>query len=201
MLTKEELAQSYQTFSDAKIIQLAKQESGKLRPEAAEILREEILRRNLDKNLLEWIALETHFFTASEINLLKEKIKSSKCTRCQGTDEVSGFHLHYLSLFGTSFNADLIFCKTCQKSLKKKALIKSLTLGWISTNLFRVPIFIIEKIFSVFSKNNENEKIINDFLTKNTGFIRKYGFEEIEKLITIHNAKQLRENNKTLSEF
>lgn len=201
MLTKEELAQSYQTFSDAKIIQLAKQESGKLRPEAAEILREEILRRNLDKNLLEWIALEIHFFTASEIHLLKEKIKSSKCTRCQGIDEVSGFHLHYLSLFGTSFNADLIFCKTCQKSLKKKALIKSLTLGWISTNLFRVPIFIIEKIFSVFSKNNENEKIINDFLTKNTGFIRKYGFEEIEKLITIHNAKQLRENNKTLSEF
>lgn len=201
MLTKEELAQSYQTFSDAKIIQLAKQESGKLRLEAAEILREEILRRNLDKNLLEWIALETHFFTASEINLLKEKIKSSKCTRCQVIDEVSGFHLHYLSLFGTSFNADLIFCKTCQKSLKKKALIKSLTLGWISTNLFRVPIFIIEKILSVFSKNNENEKIINDFLTKNTGFIRKCGFEEIEKFIAIHNAKQLRENNETLSDF
>lgn len=201
MLTKEELAQSYKTFSDVKIIQLAKEESGKLRPEAVEILKKEIVRRNLNENLLDWISFENNFFTTSEINDLKEKTKGSKYAHCQVVNEASGFHLHYISLFGTTFNADLIFCKKCQKVLERKALIKSLTLGWISTNLLRVPIFIIKKMVSFFLKHKENERIINNFIAKNTGLIRKYGFEKIEKLIAIHNAKQLKKYNKTLSDF
>ena len=55
MLTKEELTEAYKKFDDDRIIQLAKLESKSLREIEVPIIENEILNRNLEQKLFEWI--------------------------------------------------------------------------------------------------------------------------------------------------
>ena len=75
MLTKKELTNSYKNFNDQKIVNLAMTETKNLREDAIVILEKEIIRRNLDKKLLDWIKLERNFFKGAELESLKKQSK------------------------------------------------------------------------------------------------------------------------------
>ena len=118
MFTKAELSEIYRKFDDNKIVQIATSESKGLREEAVPILELEIARRNLDKNLLEWIKFERNFYEGTELSMLKNIVKDSKCSECGRKNcNVKGFNINYHSLLGCGFHADLIICESCGKKL------------------------------------------------------------------------------------
>jgi RNase P subunit RPR2 len=193
MLTKEELIENYQKFDDEKIVILAKNESKSLMEEVIPILENEILKRNLDKKLIDWIKLERNFYKGFELETLKNKIKSSTCTECQQQkDVIKGYHIHFRSFMDTTFDAKIIVCKSCGQKLRIQSYLKTATLGWLSLRgLLSVPIYFIGELFSSFSREKTSETIIESFIYNNTGLIREYGFDRIEDLIAESNKLQV----------
>lgn len=97
MLTIQELTEVYKNFNDQKIINLAMNESKSLREDVIPILETEIQKRNLDKNLLNWIKLERNFFKGAELQSLKSVIRNSECSECgKKFNNIQGFNIHYL---------------------------------------------------------------------------------------------------------
>lgn len=196
MLTKEELTESYKNFNNQKIINLATNESKSLREDVIPILEAEIERRNLDKNLLNWIKLERNFFKGAELQSLKKIIQNSECSECgKKYNNIQGFNIHYLSALDVNFDSEVIICESCGKQLRKKSYIKTATLGLLSfRSVFTVPIYFIGELIASFSRTKRSEKIIEEFIFENTGLIREYGNEKIHELIGHHNINQAKQN-------
>ncbi|HRF40659.1 MAG TPA: hypothetical protein PK198_17825 [Saprospiraceae bacterium] len=199
MLTKEELEAVYKKFDDDKIVKLAMDESKSLREDAVPILEQEIIRRNLDDKLLEWIKWERNFFKGAELESIKAVIKNSQCTECGGKDsEIKGFNIHYYSMFDSTFDANIIVCERCGKRARKKSYIKTATLGWISFyGIISVPLYFIGEIIASFSRENTSKEIIESFIFENTGLIREYGIENIRDLIYNSNLVQMKSDEIT----
>lgn len=196
MLTKEELSKSYNDFNNQKIVNLAMNESKSLREDAISILEHEILKRDLDKNLLNWIKLERNFFKGTELQNLKKTIQNSECSECgKKFNNIQGFNIHYLSALDTSFNSDVIVCNACGKQLRNKSYLKTATLGFLSIRaIVNVPFYFIGELVASFSRKKTSERIIDEFIFQNTGLIREYGIERIKDLITTHNIQQAQSN-------
>ncbi len=192
MLTKEELSESYKDFNDQKIINLAMNECKSLREDVIPILENEILKRNLDKNLLHWIKFERNFFKGVELQNLKKVIQNSECSECgKKINKTQGFNIHYLSALDSSFNSDIIVCETCGKQLRNKSYLKTATLGFLSVRgIVNVPFYFIGELMASFSRKKTSEKIIDEFIFQNTGLIREYGVGKIQDLIAQHNIQQ-----------
>lgn len=199
MLTKEELTENYQRFDDEKIVMLAMNECKSLNEETVPILENEILKRNLDKKLLDWIKLERNFYKGTELETLKSKIKSSTCSECQQkNDVVKGFHIHFRSFLDTTFDAKIIVCKSCGQKLRIQSYLKTATLGLLSfRGMIRVPIYFIGELISSFSREKTSESIIDSFVFNHTGLIREYGFDRIEDLIAESNKLQVNDETPT----
>ena len=196
MLTKKELTNSYKNFNDQKIVNLAMTETKNLREDAIVILEKEIIRRNLDKKLLDWIKLERNFFKGAELESLKKTIQNSECSECgKKYNNIQGFNIHYLSALDINFDSEVIICESCGKQLRKKSYIKTATLGLLSfRSVFTVPIYFIGELIASFSRTKRSEKIIEEFIFENTGLIREYGNEKIHELIGQYNIQQAKQN-------
>lgn len=186
MLTKEELTEAYKNFKDQKILHLAKNDSKSLREEAVAILENEIIKRKLDKKLLDWIKLERNFFNGAELLNLKQIIKNSECNDCgKKFNDIQGFHIRSISALEFSRNSKLILCNNCGKKMRKKAYLESATLGFLSLyGIFRVPFYFITELIASFSRNIMSNKIIEEFIFQNTGLIRKHGVENVQSYCT-----------------
>ena len=197
MLTKEELTESYQNFDDGKIVNLAMNESKSLREDAIPILENEIIKRNLDKNLLSWIKLERNFFKGNELQILKKTIQNSECSECGKTrNNIRGFNIHYLSAFDSNCDYNVIICESCGKHLRNKSYLKTATLGFLSfRGILTVPFYFIGELIASFSRNKKSEQIIEEFIFQNTGLIREYGNDGVHDLIAQHNIQQVESNS------
>ncbi|MBS1571935.1 MAG: hypothetical protein JST62_06015 [Bacteroidetes bacterium] len=171
-------------------------ESKSLREDAIPILENEIQKRNLDKNLLNWIKLERNFFKGAELQNLKILIRNSECSECgKKFNNIQGFNIHYISILDTSFDSNVIVCDSCGRKLRKKSYLKSATLGFISLyGILRVPFYFIGELIASFSRKKTSEKIIEEFIFQNTGLIREYGNDRIQDLIGQHNIQQAEQN-------
>lgn len=196
MLTKEELTQAYESFNDQKIVNLAMNESKSLREDAIPILENEIIQRNLDTKLLDWIKLERNFFKGADLQNLKQIIKNSECSECgKNFNNIKGFHIHYLSVLDSSFDSEVIVCESCGIQLRKKSYLKTATFGFLSfRGIINVPFYFIGELVRSFSRQERSEKIIEDFIFQNTGLIREYGVENVHELIYHYNIEQAEQN-------
>ena len=196
MLTKEELTESYKSFNNQKIINLATNESKSLREDAIPILEAEIERRDLDKKLLKWIKLERNFFKGAELQSLKKIIQNSECSECgKKFNNIQGFNIHYLSALDSTFDSNVIVCESCGNQLRKRSYIKTATLGFLSLRgILNVPIYFIGELIASFSRAKKSEEIIDEFIFENTGLIREYGNERIHELIGQYNIQQAKQN-------
>ena len=99
MYNIEEIRENYKGFSDSKIENIAKKESKGLRKEVVEILKEEIEKRNLDKNLISWVETETKTFDGIERESLIKKIQHLNCPKCsEKKDRLYGFEINKVIL-------------------------------------------------------------------------------------------------------
>ena len=197
MYSIEKIRENYRNFSDEKIKKIALVESKGLRKEVLPILKEEIKRRNLDESMLVWIDAENHTLTELEKRSLIRRIENLKCPSCGlKTTPLRGqkFTTIYSILIWCYINSEeLILCIKCGRSKKAKSFLINGLAGWWSKRGFLLtPYTLIKDFINLFYKQKINDKIIADFIERNTGTLRLNGMDE-ESLycyIENHNKSQ-----------
>jgi hypothetical protein len=183
MRTVEEIRANYKKFTDSKIEDLAKNESRSLRREILSVLKDEILERNLDPNLITWVDAENNLLTEFEKKNLKEKIKYLPCPTCSKKNgEIKAYEIStvvsYL-IYCDDKTEIKITCKDCAKKYKLNAIIKTFFLGWWSKRgILSTPYTLIKELINfLFYKEKISTRIIDSFIDKNNGIFRLEGME------------------------
>ena len=182
MNTLENLKNKYKTLSDSSIILLAEKESKKLKPEVLDILKNEIIKRDLDLNLISWIDAENNTFSGLEKKQLEEKIRRSICCNCNERSGLKGHEIlqvYSFIFFSNKTKSHLILCNKCGVDEKFSAFIITIFFGWWSVyGFFFTLSTLYEYILNIFFKEKIDRRIIHNFIEKNTGKIRLYGDSE-----------------------
>lgn len=146
MISIHEIEKNYSSYPTDKILKIAKFESKGLTDGAAMILKKEIIKRNLDPELLEWIEATRRIISGNEQIILHDKIFKSKCTKCNLNSSLSGIRItteiSYL-IDNMSETFEYILCNACADIIKKESLLQTLTLGWWSVPGFISTPFVL----------------------------------------------------------
>jgi|TARA_E500000318_G_scaffold110157_2_gene124895 hypothetical protein len=198
MYSVEEIRENYKGFSDSKIENIAKKESKGLRKEVLGILKEEIEKRNLDKNLISWIETETKTYDGIERDSLIKKIQNLNCPKCsEKKDRLYGFEINQVVsvlLFANDTRNEKILCLSCGKKAKLKAILITFFAGWWSRRgILLTPWIVVKDSFNFLFINKMSDKIINRLIDENTGHFRRKGTENgtLSRLIKRRNEKEI----------
>lgn len=175
MIDINEIKTNYAAFDDAKIKRLAKKESKGLRDDVVPILLEEIKKRELDHNLIEWVKAERRILSGHELDVLKQKVKTSTCTICNLNKNLYGIKYSTIISFFigyTTTHYEQIICTSCGSKQKQQSAIKTLFLGWWSpSGFFTTPFILIQKLIGLFRGQNLSDELIEAFIKNNIGTI------------------------------
>ncbi|MEO0723452.1 MAG: hypothetical protein AAFZ63_02845 [Bacteroidota bacterium] len=175
MYNIDEIRANYKSFTDARIIRIAKQESQSLKREVVPVLLAEIKRRGLGTDLVQWVEAETRELSSPERAALLKIITSSTCPNCQQNSELRGYR--YDTLIGaliTSFDSSQtsIICKNCGKRDLRKSLSLSLLLGWWSVPSFlRMPFLLVGKLNDYVKRDKVSADLLNGLIDQHKGRI------------------------------
>ncbi len=201
MYNIEEIRENYKGFSDSKIENIAKKESKGLKKEVVEILKEEIEKRNLDKNLISWVETETKTFDGIERESLIKKIQHLNCPKCsEKKDRLYGFEINkVMSFLLLTFisRKEKVLCKSCGKKEKLKAIIITFFTGWWSVNGFLKTFWVVIMDTTNFLYLDKiSQKILKRIVDENTGYFRRKGTENgtLNQLIKKRNEKEIMED-------
>ncbi len=201
MYSVEEIRENYKRFSDSKIENIAKKESKALRKDVLVILKEEIEKRNLDKNLINWVETETKTYDGIERISLIRKIQNLNCPKCaEKKDRLSGFEINQVVsvlLFANATRKEKILCLSCGKKEKLKAIVITFFVGWWSKGgILLTPWILVKDLFNFLLINKLSDKIINRLINENTGYFRRNGTENgtLSLLIKRRNEKDIKED-------
>jgi hypothetical protein len=129
------LENSYKGFDNEKITLLAQYEAEKLTPEAVELLKKEIISRNLNPKLIEIIddqikgISHEDFFEYSKFLL---QLPCPICGQRYGEIDITRKARVVSVLIFTGYDKILICgCKDCLKKEIKRTMIISLIIGWL----------------------------------------------------------------------
>ena len=182
MYSLEEIRENYKRFPNAKIEKIAKNESKGLRREVLKVLKDEIIRRELNLNLISWVDTETKSFKGLERQNLIEKIQNQNCPKCSEKSKLYGFETHTVKAFliGTSTSRDeQILCETCGKLHKIKTIAITFCSGWWSGKGFLLtPFTIIKDSLNFLFIDKISDRILNSFVDDLTGSFRRYGIND-----------------------
>ncbi|HHB51650.1 MAG TPA: hypothetical protein ENK75_01195, partial [Saprospiraceae bacterium] len=136
MIDIKEIEENYTRFSDSQIENIAAYESKGLRKEVLGILKKEIEKRELDKNLITWVEAETNSYKGMERESLKIKIQNLNCPKCsRKEDKLYGFEINrVISVLLLTYDTrkEKILCKSCGKKEKLYAILITFFAGWWS---------------------------------------------------------------------
>lgn len=175
MLEVSEIKKNYKRYDDNRIVRIAKNESKGLRDDVIPILIEEIKRRKLGENLIEWINAERRILSKNELEELKAKIKACICTDCGEKSNLKGYKIK--TIISYLFNASitdrtLIICEDCGSTRKFNSGFWTAIFGWWSIKgLFSTPFILYDKVKSSIFEDQQSEEIIESLIKNNTGAI------------------------------
>lgn len=174
----KEIRENYKLFTDSRIEQIAKEEADSLRPEVIDILKSEIVNRNLDSNLLKCINTLVEELTIEEFDDLSQQITNHTCPTCNSDNATN------ISMVGevisiilfTQYDKKIkIGCTDCLNKSNTKAQLKSSILGW-----WGFPFGIIQTLRSyIFNYNmrklnasNIDNPVFENFIYENRGVLK-----------------------------
>lgn len=180
----------YQAMSDNELKRLAIEDLAGLTDEAQAIVKDEIVRRGFDLNLVKGVVAQNKQYTIDEINEYCRILQQLKCPHCGEssgklnatlTSEVMSF------VFITQHRKKLIVaCADCLNKANNKALIKSILLGW-----WGIPWGIIRTIQAINtnlkSKNAIDQEMPNDYF-------REFALSRIGNIEVSKNNKEQLQN-------
>ncbi len=195
MIPIEDIRKNYEKYDDATILKIIRSAKD-LRTEVVSVLNDEIRKRNLDVNLIEFVKDETNFYEGAERELLVREIRNTVCTNCNYESELHGYTFNTLMSFILECNHEQkaqIICTSCAKKLRLKSMLTTLALGWWSRyGLFATPATLISDLIEMARKEKYSDRLINNFIDNHTGSIRrvKKGNGEISIIIRKFNQKK-----------
>ena len=195
MISAEEIARNYQHYEDEKIEYLALNSRG-LRKEAVAVLKDEIIRRNLDTRLLQWIDFETIEFESFEKEQLIHKISNLICPNCNSFSDLKAYQFITVVSFITECVTNeytQIICNQCASKERKNSMLQTFLLGWWSLKgLFVTPITLINSIISIFREDAQSTQLLNEFIDSHRAVLR-YSLQNknLDEIITLFNQNQL----------
>jgi len=176
MIPVEEIRKNYEKLDDPTIQKIALNPKG-LRKEVVEILNNEIRKRNININLIEFVKFETNFYDGEEREKLIYNIKNSVCTNCNEETELKGYKFNTLTSFIIALSHDekvQIICSSCAKKMRLRSMLITLSLGWWSREgLFATPVSLISDFIEILRKEKYSKEVINEFIDENTGSLRR----------------------------
>lgn len=200
MLTTEEIRENYKHFPDSKIENIAKYESKGLRKDAVQILKEEIEKRNLDKNLISWVNAETKSYEGIERESLIQKFQNLPCPKCLKKEgPLYGFEINKISsvlLLTFISRKEMVLCLSCGKMQKFYALLITFFSGWWSVKGFLLTSWtLLKDSFNYLILEKISNKILNRIIDENTADFRLNGTENknLQKLIKYRNQAEIPE--------
>jgi len=167
MLSNDEIKKNYKSFDNEKIKRIASKDAKSLREDTLPILIDEIKKRNLGNQLIEWVKAERRKLSKNELDILKNKVKSSACTHCQKqANDLKGYQ--FTTITGILVDENItdykvIICEKCGNKNQRNAALWTLFFGWWSVGGFFATL--LSPID--FIKNKWNKK-------ENSEFIRPY---------------------------
>lgn len=198
MLTTEEIRDNYKHFPDSKIENIAKYESKSLRKDVVQILKDEIEKRNLDKNLISWVSAETKSFEGIERDSLMQKFQNLPCPKCSGMQSpLYGFEINRISAFLVltfTTRKEMVLCLSCGKKEKFYALLITFFSGWWSVKGFFLTFWtIVKDSFNYLIFEKISTKILNRIIDENTADFRINGTENenLQELIEFRNQANI----------
>lgn len=132
--TIDELRENYKGLPDDKLIRLATTEVDGLRPEAIQVMKEEIKRRGLPSGLLNGIDVQTKEISEDELLAYCELLRRRSCPVCNSSSAklnatITATVVSYIIM--TNYEEKLeIACPDCLDKANKDAMIKTALFGW-----------------------------------------------------------------------
>lgn len=132
--TIDELRENYKSFTDDKLIRLATTEVIGLRPEAIQVMQEEIKRRGLSEGLLGGIEVQIKEISEDELLAYCELLRRQSCPVCSSSSvklnaTLTTTVVSYLIMTTDEDNL-IIACPKCLDKANKDAIIKTALFGW-----------------------------------------------------------------------
>jgi hypothetical protein len=133
-LDSEFVRETYRKMPDDELVRVATQDAAGLTPEAQEIVKEEVARRGLDKNIVHGVRVQNKELTDAELNDYCLLASTLDCPNCGSsliplngtmTSEVVS-----VILFTQCARKIKVACPDCLDKANTRALVKSVTLGW-----------------------------------------------------------------------
>ena len=205
MIDLKAIKEKYKSLSDEELISIAKKDSKDLKLEVVEILKEEIISRELDSKILEWINTESNEFVGQEREDLKSSIESIDCPKCkQKKGKVYGFEIEQVIgalLITFSDTYERVLCMSCGTKEKLKATLITLLFGWWSrSGILSTPLTLIKTLINFFFTNKVSDRLINDIIDSKSGQFRRKGTDiaVVKKVISNHNNNQFRNHRENI---
>lgn len=191
MISTDEIAHNYQRYEDEKIEYLALNSKG-LRKEAVAVLKDEIIRRNLDARLLQWVDFETIEFEGFEKEQLVHKINNLTCSKCNSFSDLKAYRfIRTLSINVEEYTQ--IICNQCAVKERKDSMLKTFLFGWWShRGILLTPVTLIKSIIAIFREEAEREKLLNDFVDSHRAILRNsLRKNNLDTIIMLFNQNKL----------
>lgn len=185
-LDLEFVRDNYQRMSDDDLVRIATEDAAGLTPEAREIIKEEIEKRNLNRNIIKGVQAQNKELTGKEIDAYCKIVRNLDCPSCgtihsklNGT--MTGEVISFI-LFTQYRKKIIVACPACLAKANNKALIMSATLGW-----WGIPWGVIRTVQSI-SQNLKSKKAIH--LDSPNTYLTSFVLSHIGQLETYRNDRQ-----------
>jgi len=170
-----EIKKNYKRFDNERIRRIAENDAKGLRDETVPILINEIKRRKLGNQLINWINAERRKLSKSELEELIRKVKESLCESCKRNRKLKGYEFSTTTgiiIDEIESHYKLIICENCGKKRRRNSAIWTTIFGWWSVRGFiSMPFQIIDKLRAIIQEEKQSEEIIKSFIESNIGEI------------------------------
>ena len=180
-----QIKEYYENMSDEKLTHIATNDAAGMRPDAQQVIREEIIRRRLNPDLIKGLEIQNHDQTAIDIETYTEIIRSLHCPIC-GSDShrlnsTMTRQVFSFIIFSTSTRRLVIACPSCLDTANNKALMLTCLFGW-----WGIPWGLIRSIQAIYA--NTTNKLTNHSDQTNQG-LKDFASANIGQLETYKNDK------------
>lgn len=141
----QQLRKNYEQFDDKKLIRIASEEAGGLRPEAFDLLKQIIQERGLSTDVIKAADVLVSEVSAKNLDDYVEVLRTLPCPVCDGTEEklnatIVATVISFVLL--TQYRKEVkIACPNCLNKMNNDAMIKTAVLGWwgLPWGIIRTP--------------------------------------------------------------
>ena len=163
----DDLRKNYKGYSDDLLIRIATTDASGLRPEAIQVMQEEIKSRGLSETLVKGIEVQRKEISVKELLEYCELLRKQPCPICGATSsKLNATMVGSVVSFIVVTNYEkklLVACPDCLNKANKDAMIKSALLGW-----WGIPWGIVRTIQALIFNNKMSSQTQlaepNDFL-------------------------------------